>query len=87
MNKLKCHSLIFCDHIIHKGFNEFSPNLEVLLRINRELKQRLPQICFGELAMRLPNDIHESRQLSFVGADTEIQEAHMSAEQSKAAMM
>lgn len=37
--------------------------------------------------MGLPSDIHESTQLSFVRADTEIQEAHMSAEQSKAAMM
>lgn len=37
--------------------------------------------------MGLPSDIHESTQLSFVRADTEIQEARMSAEQSKAAMM
>lgn len=39
------------------------------------------------MATGLPNDIHESTQLSFVKADTKIQEAHMSAEQSKAAMM
>lgn len=39
------------------------------------------------MAVGLPNDIHKSTQLSFVRADTEIQEALMYAEQSKAALM